>query len=94
MNTMGRRRLDYSSLALAVVGIVCGVIAYVQIENHGYNALILVPSVVAATVGLTHLVKREASHSFQQSDPPRPITVHIGRGGGGARFDPTGNAHP
>lgn len=55
-----RRRLSIASLALALVGIVFGVAAYLLITHAGITPLLLIPSVVAATVGFTHLFKKEA----------------------------------
>lgn len=55
-----RRRLDVASLALLVVGIVCGGISHLLITEHGLNPLILVPPVIAATTGVLHITKREA----------------------------------
>ncbi len=55
------RRLDAASLALLVVGLVFGALSYWLIADHGLNPLILVPSVVAVTLGATHISKREAT---------------------------------
>lgn len=55
-----RRRLDLAGLALLLVGLICGALAYWLIEYRGLNVLAIVPSVVAATTGATHLTKREA----------------------------------
>jgi hypothetical protein len=54
-----RRRLDLFNLGLLLVSIVSGLGAYVLIEQ-GMTALLLIPSVVAATIGATHLVKYQA----------------------------------
>lgn len=54
-----QRRLDLFSLALLLIGIASGLGAYALIEQ-GINALVMIPSVVAATIGATHLVKYEA----------------------------------
>jgi len=54
-----RRRLDLPSLLLLLVGIIFGLIAYVLIAQ-GMSALMLIPSVVAATIGATQLIKYEA----------------------------------
>ena len=40
-----------TGLALLLLGLVCGVLAYWLITVHGVNPLILVPSIVAATNG-------------------------------------------
>ncbi|GFG83335.1 hypothetical protein BST10_18780 [Mycolicibacter algericus DSM 45454] len=55
-----RRRLDVPSLLLALVGLIFGAISYWLITTAGVNALVIVPSIVAATIGITHLIKREA----------------------------------
>ncbi|AMS03842.1 hypothetical protein SEA_BAXTERFOX_32 [Gordonia phage BaxterFox] len=55
-----RRRVDAVSLALMVVGLLFGAISYCLVTFADVNALIMVPSIVAATVGASHLVKREA----------------------------------
>lgn len=54
------RQLDLASLALLLVGLVFGGFSYWLVTNHGLNALILVPSIVAATTGALHIVKRQA----------------------------------
>lgn len=54
-----RRRLDVAGLLLLVVGIVSGAFAYWLTTHQGVNVLILVPSVVAITLGALHLTKRE-----------------------------------
>ncbi len=55
-----RRRLDPAGLALLVVGVVFGVIAYILVTSQDMNPVLLVPSVVAATIGSSHLFKWEA----------------------------------
>lgn len=55
-----RRRLSVASLVLAFVGIVFGVAAYLLIIHAGITPLLLIPSVIAGTVGVTHLFKKEA----------------------------------
>lgn len=55
------RRLDVASLALLLVGLVFGVLSYWLVADHGLNPLVIVPSVVAATIGVTHVSKREAT---------------------------------
>ena len=54
-----RRRLDRASLILLLVSVASGICAYALI-THGANALVLVPSVVAATIAATHLTRHEA----------------------------------
>lgn len=56
----GRRKVDLASFALLVCGLVFGFVAYYLITEQGVNPLILSPSVVAVTLGVTHLVKRQA----------------------------------
>jgi len=56
-----RRRLDAASLALLVIGLVFGGLSYWLVADHGLNALIVVPSIVAAATGAAHITKREAS---------------------------------
>ncbi len=58
--TASHRRLDMASLALLLVGLVFGVIAYWLISVRDVNALIIIPSVVAVTMGACHITKREA----------------------------------
>lgn len=55
------RRLDVAGLALLLLGLICGVLAYWLITVHNVNPLILVPSVAAATTGASHITKREAA---------------------------------
>ncbi len=54
------RRVDVASLALILCGLAFGVLAYCLITERGMNPLILVPAVVAATLGASHLIKYEA----------------------------------
>lgn len=55
-----RRRLDVASLVLTLIGVAFGVLSYWLVAVAQYNALIIIPSVVAMTLGGTHLIKREA----------------------------------
>ncbi|BBZ65839.1 hypothetical protein MINS_12680 [Mycolicibacterium insubricum] len=55
-----RRRLDLPSLALTIIGLAFGALSYRLVTYSDINALVMVPSVVAVTVGVTHLFKREA----------------------------------
>lgn len=48
-----RRRLDVSSLA-------SGVFSYCLVTCADANALVMAPSIVAVTIGITHVIKREA----------------------------------
>ncbi len=54
------RRVDVASLALFLCGLTFGVLAYCLISERGMNPLVLIPAVVAATLGASHLVKYEA----------------------------------
>lgn len=62
-NHRAHRRLDAASLALLLIGLAAGVFSYWLITYRGLNALIIVPSIVAMTIGATHLIKREAPRS-------------------------------
>ncbi len=54
-----RMRIDVASAALTVIGLAVGVVAYWLVTAQRANALVIVPSVVAVVIGVTHLVKRE-----------------------------------
>lgn len=54
-----RRRLDVFNLVLLLVSVASGFGA-LAIVQEGVTALILVPSVVVATLAATHLTKLEA----------------------------------
>ena len=56
-----RRRLDPAGATLLLVALVCGVASYWLVVDRGVNPLVLVPSVVAATVGASHVTKREVT---------------------------------
>lgn len=58
-----RRRLDVGSLILLVVGLLSAVFSYWLITSANINPIILVPSIVAATIGALHLTKIEAPRS-------------------------------
>lgn len=55
-----RRRLDVAGLMLLAISLACGALAYWLIAERDVNALVLVPSVVAATIGAMSLTKLEA----------------------------------
>lgn len=55
------RQLDIGSLTLLLIGLVFGGLSYWLIADRGFNVLIIIPSIVAATTGATHLTKRQAS---------------------------------
>lgn len=63
-----RRRIDGASLALLLIGICCAVVSYQAITQHGFDPLTIVPAIVAATIGATHLVKREATRGHDQEE--------------------------
>lgn len=56
----GRRRVDLASLALLLIGVGSSAASYWLITVDGLNPLLLIPGVVAAVIGVTHLVKTEA----------------------------------
>lgn len=60
LKSHSRRRLDVSSLVLMVIGLLFGAISYLLATYSGVNVLVIVPSVVAVTIGAMNLVKREA----------------------------------
>lgn len=55
-----RTRVDLSGVALFLIGLVSGILSYLLVSVSDVNPLVLVPSVVAATLGATSLTKREA----------------------------------
>ncbi len=55
-----RRRVDLAGVILSVIGLTSGLFAYGLVEYADYNVLVFVPAVVATTVGVTHISKREA----------------------------------
>jgi NhaP-type Na+/H+ or K+/H+ antiporter len=57
-----RRRLDLASLLLLVTSLASGVFAYWLVMGDGINAIVMIPSIAAATVAATHITKREAPH--------------------------------
>ena len=60
-NHRPHRRLDIPSLVLLVIGLVFGAVSYWLVTDRGLNPLIIAPSIVAATLGLTHITKHEAT---------------------------------
>lgn len=54
------RRVDMSSVALALVGAICFAGAYYLIEYRDFNSLTMIPSLFALWNGLTHLTVIEA----------------------------------
>lgn len=55
-----RHRLDVGSLVLLLIGLVFGAVAYWLVTVADVNVLVIVPSIVAVTIGALNLVKREA----------------------------------
>jgi len=55
-----KRSVDFASAALLAVGIASGVVAYSLTVSDDITALILVPSVVAATIGAFNITKTTA----------------------------------
>ncbi len=55
-----RRILDVASAGLLLIGLIFGGLGYWLVADHGLNALIIVPSIVAATTGAAHITKRRA----------------------------------
>lgn len=53
--TPPKRVLNVSSVILLVVGIFSGVVAFLLTENSDASALVMIPSVVAATTGVLNL---------------------------------------
>lgn len=51
------RHIDLAGLALVVCGLLSGIIAYVCVTRLGQDPLLLVPSVVAMTIGALHLTR-------------------------------------
>jgi mannose/fructose/N-acetylgalactosamine-specific phosphotransferase system component IID len=45
-----------------LVGLIFGFIAYWLITSEHVNPLVIVPAIVAVTIGATHLIKHEAPH--------------------------------
>jgi hypothetical protein len=58
-----RRRLDVWGLVLLLVGALSGLFSYWLITTADVNVLVIVPSIVAATIGALHLTKLEAPRS-------------------------------
>lgn len=55
-----RRHLDVWGLALLVVGLLSAGFSYCLVAFADINVLVIVPSIVAITIGSMNLVKREA----------------------------------
>lgn len=60
LKPQSRLRLDVFSLVLIMIGLLFGTISYVLVTYSDTNVLVIVPSVVAVTIGAMNLVKREA----------------------------------
>lgn len=57
------RRLDVAGLVLTLIGLLCGAFSYWLIDAVHVSFLVIVPSIVATTLGATHLTKREVPPS-------------------------------
>lgn len=60
MKTQPRRRLDVAGLISVLVGLIFAVVSYYLIVNENINPLVIVPSIVTATLGFANLTKLEA----------------------------------
>jgi mannose/fructose/N-acetylgalactosamine-specific phosphotransferase system component IID len=49
-----------ASLVLLLIGVACTGVAYWLITDRGLSPLVMIPAVVAATIGASHITKREA----------------------------------
>ena len=58
-----QRRLDVGGLLLTLIGLASGSFAYWLVEAMHLSVLVIVPAIVATTLGATHLTKREAPRS-------------------------------
>ena len=56
-----RRRLDVASLLLTVVGVSSAALSLWLIDTASVGVAVIIPSIVAATVGVTHITKREVT---------------------------------
>ena len=56
--------VDVASAILLAIGLFFGVVSLWLIASHGVNPLIVIPSLVAAFTGATHLFKYEAPRDF------------------------------
>ena len=56
----GQRRLDVASLLLLLVGLSSGCFSYWLVTAREVNVLVIVPSIVAATIGALHIRKQQA----------------------------------
>ena len=52
--------VDYSSVALLAIGIGFGAWSIVLIATQGSSPLILIPSLIAAAIGATNIIKQQA----------------------------------
>ncbi|MDZ7910787.1 MAG: hypothetical protein U5O16_14555 [Rhodococcus sp. (in: high G+C Gram-positive bacteria)] len=57
-----RRHVDVVSLVVMAIGVLFAVVSYCLISFADVNVLVIVPSIVAITLGATHLIKHEAPH--------------------------------
>lgn len=54
-----RRRIDFASMFLFLLGAVFASICILKIDEGNAGAIMLVPSVIAATIGAMNMVKLE-----------------------------------
>ncbi|RDH12972.1 hypothetical protein DVB88_04830 [Tsukamurella pulmonis] len=59
-SSQSHRRLDVANLIVLVISLLAALFAYALIAYADVNALVIVPSIVVATLSSTHLVKYEA----------------------------------
>lgn len=55
-----RRYVDVVSLVVMAIGVLFGVVSYCLVSFADVNVLVIAPSIVAITLGATHLIKHEA----------------------------------
>lgn len=53
------RRLDIASAVLLLVGTVCAILSYCLVKAEHIDPLVMIPAVIAATVGGSHLFQRK-----------------------------------
>jgi hypothetical protein len=66
---MATRRLDVASLILMLVGFTSGYLSWRLVTERDFNALILVPSVMAVATGSIHITKRTAPRDTAEEQP-------------------------
>lgn len=63
MPNTSRRRIDWASVALTVVGVLGCVLAYLSSASVIETAVLMVPGMVATVTGALHIFKYEAPRS-------------------------------